>query len=261
MDWFSIWLVIMAYVHEQFSGKVALVTGAGTGIGADTAILLAERGARVAIIGRSEGPLREVEARIMAIQGEVLVIPADCSKPEDMQKAIESTVEKFGALHYAVNNAGIASVNHDVTLLDNELWEKTIAINLSSLFYCMKVQLPVIEKSGGGAVVNVSSVFGDRGLPLRAAYTSSKHAVRGLTRSVAIDWAPRGVRVNELQPGVIETPMTEEGRDETEKIKQRIPAKRLGKGREVAGAIAFLLSDDASYVVGCHLAVDGGFLA
>jgi NAD(P)-dependent dehydrogenase (short-subunit alcohol dehydrogenase family) len=247
---------------RQFEGKVIVVTGAGTGMGADTAILLAERGAKVAIVGRREAPLRDIEAKILAAGGEALVISADMSKPEDATRVVAETVKHFGALHGAVNNAGIASENHDLPELPYELWDKTIGINLSSIFYCMRAQLPEIEKAGGGAIVNVSSVFADRGLPMRAAYSASKHGIRGITRSSALDWAARGVRINELQPGVIDTPMISQGGEkENEQIIAHIAAKRMGSGREIATAVAFLLSEDASYVVGAHLAVDGGFLA
>jgi NAD(P)-dependent dehydrogenase (short-subunit alcohol dehydrogenase family) len=247
---------------RQFDGKVMVVTGAGTGMGADTAVLLAERGAQVALVGRRETPLREIEAKIRAAGGEALVISADMSKPEDANRMVEETVKRFGGLHGAVNNAGIASENHDLPELPYELWDKTIGINLSSIFYCMRAQLPAIEKAGGGAIVNVSSVFADRGLPMRAAYSASKHGIRGITRSAALDWAARGIRINELQPGVIDTPMISQGgEEENEQIIAHIAAKRMGLGREIATAVAFLLSEDASYVVGAHLAVDGGFLA
>jgi NAD(P)-dependent dehydrogenase (short-subunit alcohol dehydrogenase family) len=247
---------------RQFEGKVIIVTGAGTGMGADTAILLAERGAKVTIAGRREAPLREIEAKIIAAGGEALVVSADVSKPDDATRMVAETVKRFGALHGAVNNAGIASENYDLPELPYELWDQTIGINLSSIFYCMRAQLPEIEKAGGGAIVNVSSVFADRGLPMRAAYSASKHGIRGITRSSALDWAARGIRINELQPGVIDTPMLSHGGEqENAQIVAHIAAKRMGLGREIATAAAFLLSEDASYVVGAHLAVDGGFLA
>lgn len=248
--------------NQQFPNKVAVVTGAGTGIGAATAVLLAERGAKVVLVGRHEAPLQEVAARITQAGGAALVVVADVSDPAAVQQVVARTIEAFGALHLAVNNAGISSTSYDLPALPHAVWDQTIAINLSAIFYCMREMLPAMEKAGGGAIVNVFSVFADRGLPQRAAYSASKHAVRGLSRSAALDWAARGIRINELQPGVIRTPMLAQGGEEENKqIVARIAAQRMGEGHEIATAIAFLLSDDASYITGAHLAVDGGFLA
>ena len=247
--------------EEDFAGKVVMVTGAGTGMGAATAVLLAQRGAQVVLVGRREAPLREVEKVITDAGSQALVLPGDVSDPDVVQRLVDDAVSGFGGLHHAVNNAGISSESHDVADLPLAVWDQTIGINLSSLFYAMRVQLPAIAAAGGGAIVNVSSVYGDRGLPTRAAYTASKHAIRGLTRSAAIDWAARGIRINELQPGVIATPMLDQGPEETAAVQEAIPARRLGGPREIATAVAFLLSDDASYITGAHLAVDGGFLA
>ncbi|MGO8994028.1 MAG: SDR family NAD(P)-dependent oxidoreductase [Polyangiaceae bacterium] len=247
---------------KDFEGKVALITGAGTGMGAATAELLAERGARVALIGRREQPLREVEARIRAAGGRALVVPTDVGDAAAMAAAVAKTLGSFGGLHHAVNNAGVASEHFDLPDLPVDIWDRTLQVNLSAHFYALRVELPAIAKSGGGSVVNVSSVYGDRGLPFRSAYSASKHGIRGLTRSVARDWAARNIRINELQPGVIDTPMTnEQGKPgEVDAIVKTIPAQRLGQPREIATAIAFLLSDEASYITGAHLAVDGGFL-
>lgn len=134
---------------NEFQNKVALVTGAGTGMGAATAILLAERGAQVTLVGRREQPLREVEEAIVKVGGEALVVTADVSDPEAVQNAVTSTVDRFGALHYAVNNAGIGSESHDLPDMPMEVWDSTLGINLSSIFYGMRSQLPAIEASGG----------------------------------------------------------------------------------------------------------------
>jgi NAD(P)-dependent dehydrogenase (short-subunit alcohol dehydrogenase family) len=218
---------------DQFTGKTALVSGAGTGMGAATAQLLAARGANVVLLGRRPQPLADTAEAIKQAGGSCLAVPADVSDPVALRHAVDRAVEHFGALHLAVNNAGIASESADVP------------------------ELPAISASGGGAVVNVSSVYADRGLPTRAAYTAAKHGIRGLTRTVARDWADRGIRVNELQPGVIATPML--GPD-SGPIAAQIPSRRIGAPHEIATAAAFLLSAEASYITGAHLAVDGGFL-
>lgn len=248
--------------ESQFAGKVALVTGAASGMGAATAELLAQRGASVVLVDRQEALLREVAARIVGTGAAALAWPADVTDPAAVQDAITAGMNEFGALHVAMNNAGIASQNDDVPDLPIEVWDETIQTNLSAMFYCLRAELPAIEAAGGGAVVNVSSVFGDRGLPMRTAYSASKHGIRGLTRAAARDWAARGIRINELQPGVIDTPMTRDQGEpgEVEAIARIIPLQRVGEPNEIATAVAFLLSDDASYITGAHLAVDGGFL-
>ncbi|MEW2548818.1 SDR family NAD(P)-dependent oxidoreductase [Streptomyces sp. NPDC047002] len=245
----------------RFNDKVALVTGAGSGMGRSTAILLAERGAAVTIVGRRENRLDEVAAEIAANGGRVLAVPADVSKPEDVEHAVTRTVEEFGSLHYAVNNAGVSGVFTPLHEESVEDWRRVIETDLSSVFYGLKYEVPAILAAGGGAIVNVSSVFADRGHQPRD-YAASKHGMRGLTRSAAIEYGPQGIRINELQPGVIDTELTRSNPEGTRAVADTgIPLRRVGTGEEIATAIAFLLSDDASYVNGAHLAVDGGFLA
>ena len=248
-------------LQEQFGGRVALVTGAGSAMGRATAILLAARGAAVTLIGRRENKLADVAAEIAAAGGRALVHAGDVSSPAVNESAVARAVEHFGALHYAVNYAGVSGTFVPLPEMTPEQWQRTIDIDLSSLFYGLKYEIPAILDAGGGAIVNVSSVFGDRGGPTPE-YSSAKHAIRGLTRTAAIEFGSRGMRVNELQPGVIDTEMAQGNVEGTREVVERgIPMRRVGTGREIATAVAFLLSHDASYINGAHLAVDGGFLA
>jgi NAD(P)-dependent dehydrogenase (short-subunit alcohol dehydrogenase family) len=248
-------------MQQQFAGKVALVTGAGSGMGRATAVLLARRGAAVTVVGRRESKLADVVAEITAAGGRALAVPGDVSRPEDYDRAVARTLEQFGALHYAVNNAGVTGNFIPLTEMTPEQWRQIVDIDLNSLFYGLKYEIPAILDAGGGAIVNVSSVFADRGGPTPE-YSSAKHGIRGLTRSAAIEYGGRGVRVNELQPGVIDTEMTQANPEGTQHVADTgIPMRRVGAGDEIATAIAFLLSDEASYINGAHLAVDGGFLA
>ncbi|HWS61328.1 MAG TPA: SDR family NAD(P)-dependent oxidoreductase [Steroidobacteraceae bacterium] len=244
----------------EFSGRSAFVTGAGTGIGAATAAELAARGAKVAMMGRRAGMLEEAAAAIRAAGGDVLILIGDVAKAKDVADAVGKTVAAFGGLHMAVNNAGVDGGTQKLADLSVESWNDTIGINLSGVFFGLKYQIPAIIASGGGAIVNVSSVFSDRGLPRHAAYTASKHGVHGLTRTAAHDYACDKVRINELLPGVIDTPMLDSNRGMVDQMTAFIPQRRLGQPAEVARAICFLLGESASYMTGARVAVDGGFL-
>jgi NAD(P)-dependent dehydrogenase (short-subunit alcohol dehydrogenase family) len=243
----------------SFEGRVALVTGAGTGIGAASAMLLAERGAAVGLVGRRREPLELLAERIRAASGRALVAVGDVSVAEDSRRIVDAVVAEFGGLQHAVNNAGIGGNTGKLTDVAAEEWDEAIAVNLSGVFYGMKYQIPAIIAAGGGSIVNVSSVFVDRAGP--APYTAAKAGIRGLTRSAAKNYAALGVRVNEVEPGVTESEMTAANPEGTARLAANIPMARLALPDELARAIAFLLSDDASYVTGAHLAVDGGFLA
>lgn len=244
-----------------FAEQVAFVTGAGTGIGAATAEMLGARGAKVTLVGRRRGYIDAVAERIKRAGGVALSVVADVSNPGDVERAVGRTVSTFGALHLAVNNAGVSGQNIELPQMTVDEWNATIATNLSAVFYGMKFQIPAILAAGGGAIVNVTSVYADRGLFRHAAYSASKHGVRGLTRSAAVDYASRGVRINELQPGVIATPMLDTDATAVDQISAHIPMRRIGQSIEAAQAICFLLSEAAAYITGTHFSVDGGFLA
>lgn len=246
---------------HQMSGKVAFVTGAGSGMGAATAQLLAEYGASVGLFDRHRDNVDAVAAAIISAGGRAVAVGGDVSVPGDVQRGVQMTVETFGALHYGVNNAGITGYFERIDELSVEKWNEVVSINLSGLFYAMKFEIPQLLAAGGGAIVNISSVFADRGGPTTD-YSSAKHGIRGLTRTAAKDYGRDGIRVNELQPGVIDTAMSRANPEGTQQVVETgIPLARIGTGRDIAAAVAFLLSDEAAYITGAHLAVDGGFLA
>jgi NAD(P)-dependent dehydrogenase (short-subunit alcohol dehydrogenase family) len=244
-----------------FAGQVAFVTGAGSGIGKAVASLLAKHGAAVALVDRHADSVERVGADILAGGGRALSLQADVSKATEVSRAVDLTIATFGALTLGVNSAGVAGLAAPVGELDPAEWDATIGINLSGVFYGMRYEIPAMLAAGGGSIVNISSVFADRGQVVRAAYAAAKHGIRGLTRSAAIDYAARGIRINELQPGVIDTPLHSADYARVREFASLIPAHRMGTTEEIAATVAFLLSDDASYINGAHIAVDGGFLA
>ena len=247
--------------NSQFAGKTAIVTGSGTGIGRATAEHLATLGASVVLAGPVQQELQEVQDAITSAGGTAAAIRTDVREPGEVKAAVEFAVTTFGGLHLAVNNAGISGSNSDITEVPDEEFLDVIKVNLGGVFYGMKYEIPAMLASGGGAIVNISSVYADRGLFRHAPYTASKNGVRGLTRSVAVDYADKGIRINELQPGVIRTPMTASDPVAAEAIAATIPARRMGEPIDLAKAAAFLLSDESDYINGTHIAIDGAFLA
>lgn len=242
---------------KMFEGKVALVTGAGRGMGEATAIRLARLGAAVAVVDRDE---KEALRVADVIGASAIAVPVDVSRPDEVAAMVETVRDRFGALHLAVNNAGIAGVPGPVADQKDEDWERMIATNLSSVFYCLKHQIPAILASGGGAIVNVSSMFGLRAQPQFAAYCAAKHGVIGLSRSAALEYAEQPIRINTFCPGTFDTPMLRGGGEHSARIAEMIPNKRIGDPDEAAAVTCFLLSDDASYVNASEFSADAGLM-
>jgi NAD(P)-dependent dehydrogenase (short-subunit alcohol dehydrogenase family) len=244
----------------HFQGKVAIVTGAGRGMGKATAHRLAREGARVAVVDRDENVGEVVAASIRADGHDAVAIQADVSRPSDVATMVARAVAHYGALHLAVNNAGIAGKPGPIADQAAEDWERMIATNLSSVFYCLKHEIPAILAAGGGSIVNVSSIFGLRGQPNYAAYAAAKHGVIGLTRSAALEYAARGLRINTFCPGVFDTPMLAAGGDQSTAIAKLIPNGRIGNPDEAAAVTCFLLSDESSYVNASEFSADAGLM-
>lgn len=245
---------------RSFDGKVALVTGAGGGIGEAAALDLALGGAKVLVVDVNGDLAENVSHGIRERGGQAQAFAADVSKLKDCQAAVDAAVKAFGELHLAVNNAGISGVFLPLPDISEDEWRKVVGVNLDAVFFGMKAQLPVIERAGGGAIVNVASIYAHLGLNRLDAYTATKHAVLGLTRSSAIEYATRGIRINAVSPGPILTPLTRGQKERTDPIAKQTAVKRMGESVEVAKAVSFLLSQDASFVVGAELIVDGGVM-
>jgi NAD(P)-dependent dehydrogenase (short-subunit alcohol dehydrogenase family) len=247
----------------EFKGKVALVTGGSSGIGEACAMTFAQKGAKVVVADIDEENGKSVVEQIQEEGGEAIFLTVDVSDHEGVKKMVEDTVDAFGRLDYAVNNAGIGGAQANTGEYAIEDWLQVIDINLNGVFYCMRYEIPQMLKNGGGAIVNMSSILGTDAFEKTSAYTASKHGVIGLTKTAALDYAKQGIRVNSVGPAFISTPMVTEGfNDEELKGIMALHAMgRLGEPQEVADMVTFLCSDKASFMTGGYYLVDGGYTA
>lgn len=245
-------------MHE-LKGRTALVTGAGSGIGKATAVLFAHEGAAVVVFDRDAKAAAGACAEIEAQGGRAVAFTGDAASPEDHLAAVTVAREAFGALHIAVNNAGIGlppTPMHEIALAD---WDRISGTNFRGVFLGVRAQVPALLAAGGGAIVNVASILGSVGRRGSGAYTACKHGVMGMTRAAALDYAERGIRVNAVGPGYIRTPLIAH-LDEAP-IAALHPMKRLGEPAEIAELILFLASARASFTTGGYFTADGGYLA
>jgi NAD(P)-dependent dehydrogenase (short-subunit alcohol dehydrogenase family) len=246
-------------------GKVALVTGAASGIGRATALLLAREGARVLVCDLDDAGGRETVAAIAEAGGEARFAHVDVTCEPEVAAAVQAAVASFGRLDCAVNNAGATGAGGPLQDLDLEAWSRTLAVNLTGVFLCMKHEIPVMARQGGGAIVNVASGAGLVAVPGLAAYCASKHGVLGLTKTAAVENARTGVRVNALCPGATDTPMLRASMAQSPGMERLVlaslPGGRLGLPQEVAEAAVWLCSDRASFVSGESMLVDGAAVA
>ncbi len=254
----------------RFAGKVAVITGAGGGIGRATAVRFAGEGARVVATDVQREALGETAALVGAAGGEVLAVAADVTRTADWARVADEAAARFGGVDYLFNNAGIEGAVVPVLDYPEEMFDRVLAINVKGVWLGIRALAPLLRARGGGAIVNTASIAGLTGSPLMVAYSASKHAVVGITKSAAKGLAGDGIRVNAVCPGYIETRMMEALEEannpaDPEAVRRAysalVPMRRYGKPEEIAAFVAFLCSDDASYITGSAFTIDGGRLS
>ena len=248
--------------NGDLARKVAFVTGAASGIGRITAVAFAQRGASVGVADIDQQRNHETASMITEVGGQAIAVRCDVTRGEDVQAALHQTVEAFGRLDYAFNNAGAEQQPKPTAEITEEEWDRIITINLRSVFLCLKYEIPLLLQHGGGAIVNTSSGAGVKVFGRGAAYAAAKHGVIGLTKDAALDYAGANIRINAICPGIIDTEMMDRFTGGTLEQRDRViaqePIGRMGRPDEIAATVVWLCSDAASFVTGHAMVADGG---
>ncbi|TFW05395.1 SDR family oxidoreductase [Oxalobacteraceae bacterium OM1] len=249
-------------MSAMLQDKVALVTGAGSGIGRAVALAYAAAGARVVVSDIHDARGRQTVDQIVELRGEAIFQHADTSRPEDNAALVQAALDRFGAIHIACNNAGVGGEAHVIGDCPPEEWNRVIGINLSGVFYGMRYQIPAMLRAGGGSIVNIGSILSQVGFREHAPYVAAKHGLLGLARTAALEYASQHIRVNTVGPAFIKTPLLDNLPPQTlDALAALHPVGRLGRPEEIAELVLWLSSDKASFVNGAYYAADGGYLS
>ncbi len=245
--------------------KVALITGGGGGLGRAMALALARTGARIVAADAAEENGQATVQAVTEAGGEARFVPVDVTDPASVERMVQATVEAFGRLDFAINNAGVGGAHARTADFPEDVWHRVLAVNLTGVWQCMRFEIPQMLKQGGGVIVNVASVAGIVPLPGNSAYTASKHGVIGLTKAAALEYVRRGIRINALCPGYTRTPMVEQMFEQRPRLEEHLPQimpiRRIGTPEEIADAIVYMCSDSAAFMIGHTLILDGGIAA